>query len=66
MGVKTSFEVTDKAGDFVAGVRKPLDGKSISLTEEQAFYPLILGEIVRPSAVEANETDPAPVKPKKA
>lgn len=66
MGVKTNFEVTEKAGDFVAGVRKPLNGKAISLTEEQAYYPLVLGEIKRPSAVTATETDPTAGKSKKA
>jgi hypothetical protein len=44
MPVKTQFEVVSK-GAFVAGGRSPGVGKTISLTEEQARYPLISGEI---------------------
>ncbi|MEI2387479.1 hypothetical protein [Breoghania sp. JC706] len=39
------YRTTEKAGVFVAGVRNPGKGKSIELTEEQARYPLICGEI---------------------
>ncbi len=44
--------------------RNPGVGKPVSLTEEQAYYPLIAGEIRRPGTVA--ETDPAAGKPKKA
>ncbi len=45
---KSPFKVTSKAGPFVAGQRSPGAGKTIRLTEAQAHYPLILGEIERP------------------
>jgi hypothetical protein len=48
MTSKSTFEVTEKAGAFVAGQRNPGKDKPISLTEEQAFYPLLVGEIRRP------------------
>ncbi|EEQ96337.1 Hypothetical protein OINT_1001763 [Brucella intermedia LMG 3301] len=64
MAVKSRFEVTEKAGTFVAGERNPGAGKPISLTEDQAYYPLIAGEIRRPGTVV--EADPAAGKPKKA
>jgi len=50
MSSKIPFEVTEKAGTFVAGQRNPGAGKSIPLTEEQAFYALIAGELRRPQA----------------
>ncbi|WP_319774473.1 hypothetical protein [Breoghania sp.] len=43
------YRTTEKAGVFVAGVRNPGKGKPIELTEEQARYPLISGEIELPS-----------------
>ncbi len=64
MGVKNKFEVTEKAGAFVAGERNPGAGKPLSLTEEQAYYPLITGEIKRTGAVA--EADPSAGKAKKA
>ncbi|HCH73226.1 MAG TPA: hypothetical protein DFK19_17225 [Ochrobactrum sp.] len=64
MAVKSRFEVTEKAGTFVAGERNPGAGKPISLTEDQAYYPLIAGEIRRPGTVA--EAEPAAGKPKKA
>lgn len=64
MGIKNKFEVTEKAGTFVAGERNPGAGKPINLTEDQAYYPLICGEIKRPGAVA--DADPAAGKPKKA
>lgn len=64
MAVKSRFEVTEKAGTFVAGERNPGVGKPINLTEDQAYYPLISGEIRRPGTVA--EADPAAGKPKKA
>lgn len=47
MSAKTPFEVTEKAGLFVAGVRSPGVGKTVDLTEDQAHYALIAGELVR-------------------
>lgn len=45
---KIEYEVTDKAGQYVAGVRSPGAGASIMLTEEQAHYGLIAGELRLP------------------
>lgn len=47
---KLKYEVTDKAGDFLAGMRSPGMGKTIEMTEDEARYPLILGEIILPAA----------------
>ena len=58
MDVKKQFEITEKAGTFVAGQRNPGACEKLWLTEEQAFYPLIAGEIVRPEKVE--KPAPAP------
>jgi|GEM_PF-4791028 len=66
MAVKSKFEVTEKAGAFIAGHRSPGAGKPMQLTEEQAYYPLIAGEIKRPVPATVAETDPASGKPKKA
>ena len=57
MNDKTTFEVTEKAGLFVAGVRSPGVGKTVDLSEDQAHYALISGELVRPA-----EKAPAPRK----
>ena len=48
MDVKEVFEVTAKAGLFVAGFRSPGAGNRIALTAEQAAYALASGELVRP------------------
>lgn len=48
MTSKANFDVTDKAGVFVAGMRSPGAGKTMELTDEQAFYPLLIGELRRP------------------
>jgi len=48
--MKKTFNVTEKAGAWVAGRRSPGSGKPITLTEEQARYPLIAGEIALPAA----------------
>ncbi|CUW99312.1 MULTISPECIES: hypothetical protein [Rhizobium/Agrobacterium group] len=48
MTSKKTFTVTARAGLFVAGVRSPGVGKPIELTDEQAAYPLIAGEIEEP------------------
>lgn len=44
MTPKTAFNVLLNT-PFVAGERSPGEGKIIKLTEEQARYPLIVGEI---------------------
>lgn len=61
MADEKDFTVTEKAGAFVAGRRSPGEGKPIRLTEEQAFYPLQAGEIVRPEA-----RKPGPARPARA
>ena len=43
---KKDYKITDKAGPFVAGRPSPGAGETISLTADQAFYPLQLGEII--------------------
>ncbi|MFT4162858.1 hypothetical protein [Shinella sp.] len=48
MDVKSTFEVTEKAGHFVAGRRSPGAGQPILLTEAEAFHALQLGELRRP------------------
>ncbi|WP_273792378.1 hypothetical protein [Brucella anthropi] len=48
MADRKKFEVTEKAGHFVAGIRNPGANAPIYLTEEQAEYPLMLGEVRRP------------------
>lgn len=48
MTVKTEFEVTEKAGTFVAGRRSPGKGGKISLTEDEAHFALAAGELKRP------------------
>ena len=50
------YRTTEKAGVFVAGVRNPGKGKSIELTEEQARYPIISGEI-EPASKASSKTD---------
>lgn len=64
MTVKTEFEVTEKAGVFVAGRRSPGKGKTISLTEDEAHFALAAGELKRPGAAsgkkpKGKETPPA-------
>ena len=70
MTSKKTFTVTAKAGIFVAGVRSPGVGKPIELTDEQAAYPLIAGEIEEPgkkTEPPAGETETTPAaKPKAA
>lgn len=62
MTVKTKFEVTKKAGDWVAGVRSPGEGETLELSEAQAHYALIAGELKRPDTTTA--VAPKPTKPK--
>lgn len=57
---KQIFEVTEKAGAFVAGKRSPGAGKTMSLTAEQAYFALQAGELrtpAAPAAVEAPAAD---------
>lgn len=41
----SKYKVTKKAGLYVAGKRSPGVGKEITLSEQQAQYPLLNGEI---------------------
>ncbi|MHA7881719.1 hypothetical protein [Nitratireductor rhodophyticola] len=65
MSNKKPFEVTEKAGAFVAGIRSPGAGKTLQLTEEQARYPLILGELRQPEK-KPQEAKPATASNTKA
>lgn len=62
MTEKTAFQVTEKAGNFVAGRRSPGAGNTLPLTAEEAHHALMLGEIVpadqRP-VVKTKATKPA-------
>ena len=63
MGIKSTFEVTEKAsGPFVAGVRNPGIGKTLQLTDDQAQYALITGELRKsePKPADAPETPALP------
>ncbi|UVV66761.1 hypothetical protein [Brucella anthropi] len=42
--MKKTYLVTERAGDWIAGQRKPKDGK-ITLSDSQAAYELALGTI---------------------
>lgn len=42
--MKKTYLVTERAGDWIAGQRKPKDGK-IALSDSQAAYELALGTI---------------------
>jgi hypothetical protein len=61
--MQKEYELTDKAGEFVAGQRRPEGGKTVLLDDEQARYPLISGEIIEaaPKAA-APDTKPKSVK----
>lgn len=63
MADKTLFKVTEKAGTFVAGMRNPGAGQSLKLTEEQAAYALMLGEIERPGTTRPKQRKAAPADP---
>lgn len=64
MDGKTEFEVTEKAGAWVAGMRSPGAGRTIELTEEQAHFALLAGELRRTGAVQSD--DAAQAQPKDA
>ena len=55
---KKTYKCTDLAGDWVAGMRKPADGK-LQLTDEQAAHELRVGSIEL-----VVETKPVPKKEK--
>lgn len=54
---KQTYEVTEKAGLFVAGKRSPGAGKPIQLTEEQAHFALAAGELRAPGPKPAEEAN---------
>lgn len=60
---KVPFKVTEKAGEFVAGQRSPGVGETMMLSEEQAEYALILGEIERPARPTDQKAKPAKSEP---
>lgn len=49
--MKKTYLVTERAGDWIAGQRKPKDGK-ITLSDSQAAYELALGTIALPPSAE--------------
>lgn len=59
MAERKQYEVTDRAGKWVAGQRRPADGRLL-LTDSQAAYELALGTI-RP-VIEKAKTAPAAAK----
>ena len=54
--MKKTYLVTERAGAWVAGQRKPEDGK-ITLSDRQAAYELSLGTITLPPADEQPEPE---------
>ena len=50
MDVQKDFEVTGKAGAWVAGRRSPGAGKTLRLTEAEAAYALASGELRIPGS----------------
>jgi hypothetical protein len=55
--MRKDYVVTEKAGPFVAGTRNPGKGGTLRLTEDQARYALIAGEIE--PATKTESTKPA-------
>lgn len=51
--MRKEYVVTEKAGPFVAGARNPGKGETLRLTEDQARYALIAGEIEPATRAEA-------------
>lgn len=62
---KKDYKITEKAGPFVAGRPSPGAGETISLTADQAFYPLQLGEITASddAAQAAGDQSETPAEP---
>ncbi|WP_428700206.1 hypothetical protein [Stappia sp.] len=54
-----AYRVTEKAGPFVAGIRNPGQGEAVRLTEDQAHYALISGEIEPAAKTDAAKAEPA-------
>ncbi|KAB2669038.1 hypothetical protein [Brucella sp. JSBI001] len=54
--MKKTYLVTERAGDWIAGQRKPKDGK-IALSDSQAAYELALGTIALPPSAERPEQE---------
>ncbi|WP_417766722.1 hypothetical protein [Stappia sp.] len=54
-----AYRVTEKAGPFVAGARNPGQGESLRLTEDQARYALISGEIEPATKTDTTKAEPA-------
>jgi hypothetical protein len=64
---KSRYTITEAAGPFIAGRRSPGAGKTLDLTEEEARYPLLWGEIEKPGRIAASKPKaraeaPAPVQ----
>ncbi|MCA1242944.1 hypothetical protein LC092_10885 [Stappia stellulata] len=55
--MQKSYRVLEAAGPWVAGVRNPGKGKTIKLTEEQAQYAVIAGELEDPAVSKAKPVD---------
>ena len=51
MTEKREYEVTERAGDFVAGQPNPGVGETITLSTTQAAHPLRVGDVTVPSSV---------------
>lgn len=60
--VRKSYQVTEKAGAWVAGRRSPGAGKTLQLSAEEAHYALLAGELRDPQVRAA--AIPEPVVPK--
>lgn len=54
-----NWEVTEKAGNFVAGTRSPGTGKTIKLTARQAETPKRNGEIIAATSKVSKKTEPS-------
>lgn len=54
-----AYRITEKAGPFVAGVRNPGQGEAVRLTEDQARYALISGEIEPATKTDSAKAEPA-------
>lgn len=59
---KRDYEVTSRAGDFVAGQPNPGAGETVRLSPTQAAHPLRVGDIAIPVSVSSDPTAKAPRK----